>query len=838
VLRTPAPVGGRAFEIMELLVRSAGELVTKDELMEHVWRSTVVHENALQVHIVSLRRALGPYRELLKTVSGRGYRLPGTWTARELDSEGFSASKHPVQLSDEARTNNFAVAVTDLVGRAAVARLLRDLVSAYRVVTLTGPGGGIGKSTLAIELGRGILGDFQGGGWLVELASLADEDFVPSAVASVLGLKLMGGAISAEAVARAIDNANLLLIFDNCEHVIDAAAELAQVVVRFCPHVSVLATSREALRIDGEQVYRVPPLGVPEVGQEDPERVLRCGAVELLMARTRALDSAFSSAADDIPSIAAICRQLDGIPLAIEFAAARAATLGFRRVAASLGDRFRLLTNGRRTALPRHQTLRAAFDWSYELLSPGEQRLLCHLAIFPGAFTFEAAEAVGALEGAGHLIMDRISSLVAKSLVTADEAPCWRLLETTRAYALHKLAESGEYLATARRHAEYVWAIIVPTTTEPILTVDDLIRHGRELDNVRAALDWSFSPDGDVAVGVALVAAFAPVWIHLSLVGECRKRAEQVLGMVGSDLQLTRALEYRLIMALGVALTLTLGPIQQTREVIAKARQLAVGIDDTEVQLRTLWAQWSMELIMGEYGAALGTARQFIELARRQGDDALMLVSDRFLGTSMLRVGELNDARRCLERMVNRYIAPPSGHHTILFHFDQRAMARANLARVLALQGHLDRAKQEAKLSLEEVRDADKVTLCWVLQNGAFPVALMAGDLAAADEAAARLCDLATSLDAVLWKIVGNCCKGKLLIARRKFSEASLAAIEFARTQGAIFWELRAALSAARLRVSQKNRAGAAQILGPVCNRFSEGFDTADMLAAKRLLDG
>jgi DNA-binding winged helix-turn-helix (wHTH) protein len=157
-----------------------------------------------------------------------------------------------------------------------------------------------------------------------------------------------------------------------------------------------------------------------------------------------------------------------------------------------------------------------------------------------------------------------------------------------RAYALQKLAESGEYLATARRHAEHVRAIIAPPITEPVLTVDDLIRHGRELDNVRAALEWSFCPDGDVAVGVALVAAFAPVWIHLSLVGECRRRTEQVLGMVGSDLQLTRALEYRLVMALGVALTLTLGPIRQTREAIAKARQLAVGIDDTEVHLRTL----------------------------------------------------------------------------------------------------------------------------------------------------------------------------------------------------------------------------------------------------------
>jgi len=737
------PLGSRALDILAYLAERPGEVIPKKELLDHVWSGLTVE--------AAIRKALrdGQFgNRHIANIRGRDYSFVGTIVRLEDGKDGGSNSPN---LRGRLPTRP-----PMLIGREAAARLLRDLVSVHRLVTLTGPGG-IGKSTLAIEVGRAILGDFQGGGWLVELAPLADEDLVPSAVASVLGLKLMGGAISAEAVARGIGNANLLLILDNCEHVIDAAAELAEAVVRFCPRVSVLATSREMLRIDGERVYRVPALGVPEVGQEDPEQVLRCGAVELLLARTRALDSAFSSVTDEIPSIAAICRQLDGIPLAIEFAAARAATLGFRRVAAGLGDRFRLLTNGRRTALPRHQTLRAALDWSYELLSPDEQRLLCHLAIFPGAFTFEAAEAVGAPEAAGDVILDLISSLVAKSLVTADEgasAPCWRLLETIRAYALQKLAESGEYLATARRHAEHVRAIIVPPTTEPVLTVHDLIRHGRELDNVRAALDWSFSPDGDVAVGVALVAAFAPVWIHLSLVGECRRRAEQVLGMIGSDLQLTRALEYRLITALGVALTLTLGPIQQTREVIAKARQLAVGIDDLEAQLRMLWAQWSMESIMGEYGAALDTAQQCTELARRQGNDALMLVSDRFLGTSMLRVGKLNDARCCLERMVNRYFAPPSGHHTILFHFDQRAMARANLARVLALQGHLDQAKQEATLSLEVARDADRVTFCWVLQNGAFPVALMAGDLAAADEAAATISGLATSLHAALWKIV------------------------------------------------------------------------------------
>jgi DNA-binding winged helix-turn-helix (wHTH) protein len=260
----PTPVGSRAFEIVVLLVQAAGELVTKDELMDRVWPGAIVLENTIQVHIASVRRALGPNKVLLKTESGRGYRLLGDWTAqgpRSIAPALAPSTQRPAPV-EGVPVDNFPLVVSDPIGRAAAARLVRDLISAYRIVTLTGPGG-IGKTTLAVEAARGVLTDFAGGGWFVELASLNDADLVPSAVAGVLNLKLMGGANSAETVARAIGDANLLLVLDNCEHVIDAAAELAEAVVRFCPRATVLATSREALRIEGEQVYRVPPLDVP-----------------------------------------------------------------------------------------------------------------------------------------------------------------------------------------------------------------------------------------------------------------------------------------------------------------------------------------------------------------------------------------------------------------------------------------------------------------------------------------------------------------------------------------------------------------------------------------------
>ena len=267
---------------------------------------------------------------------------------------------------------------------------------------------------------------------------------MPSTVASTLGLKL-GGEISAESVARAIGGRNLLLVLDNCEHVIDAVANLAETLTRLCPRTTIVATSREVLRIDGEFVYRVPPLDVPALGQAAPDYIMQYSAVELFVARTKALNGGFSPRAEDLASIATICRRLDGIPLAIELAAASAAALGIMHVSLGLRDRFALLTRGRRTALARQRTLRATLDWSHELLPEAERRLLRRLAVFAGGFTTDAAAAVVADTGLdAAMVTDSIANLVSKSLVVlgpTQGATRWYLLETIRAYALEKLAE-------------------------------------------------------------------------------------------------------------------------------------------------------------------------------------------------------------------------------------------------------------------------------------------------------------------------------------------------------------------------------------------------------------
>jgi non-specific serine/threonine protein kinase len=425
----PVPIGSRAFEIIEVLVQSAGKLVTKDDLMGRVWPGAVVEENTLQVHISAVRKALGPDREMLRTAHRLGYRLLGSWIVRPesapVDPVDFAQSPLP----DRPFSSNLPEPVSDLIGRATSVLHLEALLSAYRMVTLTGSGG-IGKTRLALDVARSQLPNFQGDGWLVELASLSDPTLLASAVASVLGLQMGGNEITPASVARVIGRRKLLLVLDNCEHVVDAAAGMAEAILRMCPRTSILATSRETLRIDGEHAYGVPSLDVPTEYPQEPEDVLEQSAVQLFIARTKAQNSDFSPHRKDLAAIAAICRRLDGIPLAIELAAAHAATLGLERALSHLDNLFELLTVGRRTVLPRHKTLRATFDWSYELLPETERRLLRCMAVFVGGFTLEGAAAVAGETDAPTAILacgpGRVRSRQSLAAASGDTGICAR----------------------------------------------------------------------------------------------------------------------------------------------------------------------------------------------------------------------------------------------------------------------------------------------------------------------------------------------------------------------------------------------------------------------------
>ncbi len=925
---TPVPLGSRAFQIVEVMVQSARELVTKDQLMERVWPGAIVGEGTLHVHISAVRKALGADRGLLKTASGRGYRLLGSWAPQQQEAPAAPVPSPPTRATGTPPANNFPPLITRLIGRSEAAQFVRDLVSAYRVVTLTGPGG-IGKTSLAVKAVRYLLPDFEDGGWIVELASLSDPDLLPSTVAGVLGLKLGGGEISAEAVARAVGTKHLLLVLDNCEHLIEAAANLAETVMRLCPHITIVATSQETLRIDGEIVYRVPSLDVPAPEQEAPDHILAHSAVELFIARTKSLDDGFSPRREDLVSIGAICRRLDGIPLALEFAAARAAWLGIRQVAMGLHDRFALLTAGRRTALPRHRTLRAALDWSHELLPEAERRLLRRLAIFPAGFTADAAAAVMKDTGLdAAAVTDGIANLVAKSLVTLDKADPgsrWYLLETIRAYALDKLVEHGEVETAARHHAEYFRDLFAQAGTRSRLLNDDLPRRRREIDNVRAALDWSFSSTGEDALGIDLTVAYTPVWLHLSLIGECRARCERALLACEPDRTSSIGQQMELQIALGIALFVTLGPPEQAEAVLTEALENADVLNDLDAQARALAALSTAYVYRGKNAQAQATLERLRHVAHQIGDPAIIAVADRRMGTRLLTSGRLGEAREYLERVLQSPARPEDQRVPFWNYLDARAMARAMLARALCLQGFAEKAHNEAKTSLDELLAADHpLSICRVLNFGICRIATMTGDFAAAEQAITRSIEVATTLNAPFWQTVGRFLEGKLMVERRDFVQgaealrdafescrrtgwrvsypefrgalaAALAglgqleealdvvndaaasavertgsvwylpellrikgevlnrqagdrfapagedcfkqAAEMAREHGALFWELRVALSLARMRLTQDRRDEARQTLSSVYGRFTEGFETIDMREAKALLD-
>jgi predicted ATPase len=502
------------------------------------------------------------------------------------------------------------------------------------------------------------------GVWIVELAALSDPQLVPVAVAAALGLELVSGAVSAARIAAAVGSKHLLLVLDNCEHVVDAAAEMAEALLHASPAARVIATSREPLRAESERLSRVLPLDVPTGDMPALEDLLRHGAAALFVARARAADLHLAPDRETAAAIGAICRRLDGIPLALELAAARASTLGLQRLASGLDDRFSLLTAGRRTALPRHQTLRATLDWGYDLLSLSERAMLRRLSIFAGSFTLAAAGAVVAsAEIRASDVVDILANLVAKSLVTAEVRGAtvyYRTLETTRAYAREKLAEAGELEQAARRHAEYYRDLCgqaeAEWQTRP--AAEWQADYGTAIDDVRAALDWCLSPRGNAAVGVALTAAAVPLWCQLSLLDECRGRVEQALAAIAAGRDRDPRVEMQLEAARGLALFHTKGSTRDTGAAWARALAIADGLGNTEYRLRALWGLWSYRMTCAEYPAALAYAQSFRRLAAKQPDAGDRLIADRMIGTVLRYTGDLTNARRHIERMLGRYVDP------------------------------------------------------------------------------------------------------------------------------------------------------------------------------------
>jgi predicted ATPase len=662
-----------------------------------------------------------------------------------------------------------------LIGRSDALARVATLLPRQRFVSIVGPGG-IGKTSVALAVAEELLVVYEDGTWLIDLAPLGDPRLVPTALAAALGLQIRSENPLPSLIASLIDK-NMLLVLDSCEHVIEAAAALAAGILKGARGVHILATSREPLRADGEWVLRLPALKTPSgPAPLSAAEALAFSAVELFNERATAAADGFMLSNDDVPDVLEICRRLDGVPLALELAAAQIDVFGVRGLAAALEDHLAVLTRGRRTALARHQTLRAAIDWSYDLLLPGEQAVLRRAGAFTGGFTLDMAGVVCTSDGLTPAdVVPAITSLVAKSLIATDisgEVPSYRLLDTTRAYAFEKLAASGELDRIRRLHAEAIRDLLRQADAEIAAeafhlnerrTSDWLAEYAPQLGNIRAALEWTFSPDGDPAFGVALAAASVNFWIANSLLDECCDWAARALSVGGPEG--TRE-EMILQWGFGLALTFSRGMTSRAHDALTKALTLSESLSDRTYQQRALYVLFLFTVRAVDIRASLELARKYEVVARDGGNAAAVSAAEALLGVTRYCLGEHVTAAEHLSRAL---VSLPTGTHrgVVSFGVDLRVWAVCFQANNLWSLGFPEQAARAGGEATSEARAIDHpVSLCFALLVCNSQLLMWIGQLDAAERAINELIEYAGMHSLIPYQAAGMCAKGTLLAAR------------------------------------------------------------------------
>jgi predicted ATPase len=654
-----------------------------------------------------------------------------------------------------------------MVDRADDIAALAARVQSARFVTIVGAGG-VGKTTVAVAVGHELADAFDGAALFVDLGMLSDPALAATALASLLGVSVHSSDPTPSLTAYLRDK-RVLLILDTCEHLIDAAGLLASEIFKRAPQVHILATSREALRVEGEHVYKLDALACPP---DEPGMTLADAqaypAAQLFVERAEASGANLRLA--DAAIIGRICRKLDGVALAIELAASRVDAHGLEQMAALLDQRLTLLWSGPRTAPPRQKTLQATLDWSYGLLSETEQAVLRRLAVFVGHFPLDAA-----LEVATGGDIDRtlafaaIDRLVAKSMLVARPvggAMRYRLLDTTRAYALSAAGHDRERLDAARRHADSFRRSLDRSGAEwPSLTAGaERTPYFAALNNARAALEWSFGLDGDLKLGVELAAVVAPVFLSMSLLTEClgwSERALSALDSVGAG----GPEEMRLRAAAGVSLMFTRGGLNAARVALERSLAIAEARGAVHDQVRLLGPLQMFHLRSGAFNTALDTARRCSTAAKETDDPVASTVAHAILGISLHLKGDLAAARSELEAALRIRSRPPRSTTSHLG-FEGRSLAGAILARTLWLQGHPAQAIARAEDTVREAAAMDHSLTFSIASIWATCVFIWAGDLQRAGHHIDRLLARAETYSLGPYLSVGRGFQGELAILR------------------------------------------------------------------------
>lgn len=821
--KQPVALGGCALDILIALIERAGEVVTRRELLDRVWPNVFVEEANLRVHIGFLRKALADGQagnRYIINVPGRGYSFVAPIKRLVANGASDPDKRHALPVL-QLQTHS-----ARMVGRQDSISALATSLRANRFVSIVGSGG-IGKTTVAVAVAHTLADYFSDGICFIDLGSLADGTLVASAVATATGCFVQSHDPLASLLVSMADK-KMLLILDNCEHVVESAAELSERLIKEAPEVHLLTTSREALRIEGEHVYLLPPLGVPEADSElTAEKALTYPAVQLFMERAAAAGHRRELDDAEAPLVAEICRRLDGIPLAIELVAGRVGAYGIRGIANLLNEQMDLIWQGRRSALPRQQTLQAMLDWSYHLLSECEQTILRRLSVFADVFTLDAAQYVaGDIDHDTAKVAEALANLVDKSLICISNEHknvFHRLLYTTRSYVAAKLAASGEHDAIARRHAHY-FASSVNSRCEKNCG-SKLLPGPAQVANVRSALNWSFSPTGDAAIGIELTARAAPLFIQLSSLGECELWCKRALAALPEAYRETKS-ELILLEALAISTMFARGNSDEVRFAIERGLNLAETLNDLDHQLHLLAGLNVFFIRIGDFRSALAIANRSRPVAKKSGEITAVIMVEWMLGVAHHLVGNQAAAQCHCERGFE--LADKARCVNIdFFGYDHRVRALVATARALWLRGHSRRALKFARQAIDEAKKRKHPVSISISHIYSIPIFLWSNDLDEASRHIETLISHTARYSLEPYHAVALALKGELMIASGNAAEGvDLLLNALARFNAGRHHVLTAVF----------NRALAEGLA--LCNRFEDAISTIDATIAQSKLLG